>query len=539
MEFDQTLFSKNFLTITLWDKDTFSDDFLGVCMIDINLTPQDGSSIWKTLEPRPGKKDKVQGEIRISLVPGTQTSEDKSVKTKPASSQVKSRIQAAMEEGLTELDLTGCHLNALPSELLEQYQWTTLDIGFNQFSEWPASLSSFKLLTELFVSGNQITSIGDSIGDMVQLKELYLNGNLLVELSDRVSCLTNLEKLDLANNSLRSINPSIGQIVNLEELKLNGNPIKELPKEIGNLSYLLVFDLSFCNLLSLPDSFCNLTRLLELDLGSNNLQSLPTKFGDLRRLVTLNLIDNKLPELPLSMGNLKQIENCVIDGNPINDDMLWKKYSMSSQHLIDYLDKKLFERDQLAKKEAKHGLDGKKKKTKRPKIPIGDSLSSSTSENPSTKDITSTNKIEEKRIDDLSDLSPEERAARKRFKTLEFCHTIKKNLVDFKRAIMLAKTIEEAVPPSKVIRDIKIILEDAKKYLPYSDPPHPAQIFPNDTQLQKLKKTVMIAMKDVEITVMKLLNILATLISESTVETLHDILKDVDMYMLDYPLHKV
>lgn len=538
LEFEQTLFSKNLLTITVWDSHIWSDDFLGHCMIDINHTPLDGSSIWKTLEPRPGKQDKVQGQIRISLVPGAHSSEDKSVKTKPASSQAKSRIEQAQEEGLTELDLTGCNLKELPSMLLEQYQWTVLDIGFNQFREWPAEISNFKLLSELFLSGNQLVELGASLGELTQLRELYVNGNSLVSLTEHVSSLTNLEKLDLANNALRTLPPEIGSIENLEELKLSGNPLKALPSEIGNLQYLLVLDLSFCNMISLPSSFIKLTRLLELDLSSNHLESLPPKFGDMTRLVTLSLLDNKLQELPISMGQMKQLSNCTIDGNPIKDDALWKKYGMGTAHLVDYLDKKLFESEQLAKREAKKGIDGKKKKVKRPRIPI-DSPGQKDSIEEDIQWIEPKQNIKtdvEQKVEDLSLLTDEERATRKRFKALEFSHHIKKQLIEYKKAVMLAKTIEEAIPPAKVIRDLKIVLDHANKILPYTEPPLPAQLFPNDTQLQKLKKTVMVAMKDAETTVMKMLNILSSLIPEHTVDMLRETLDEVNELLRANPL---
>lgn len=531
VEFVTSLSSKNLLTISVWDKDMFSDDYLGHCLIDIDSSPLDGSSVWRKLQPRPGKNDKVKGEILISLIPGTK-GDDKSVEIVPASGQVKSRIRSAKEEGITELDLTGCNLSVLPTELLENLQWTVLDLGFNQFSIWPSPIHQLKLLMVLYISGNQLTEIDETIGEMTQLKELYINGNSLISIPEQVSKLTNLEKLDLANNALKALPPQIGYISNLEELKLNGNPLKNLPKEIGNLSYLMTLDLSFCHLISLPNEFSNLVRLLELDLSANNLEALPSNMGNLTRLLTLNLADNKIKSLPYSMGNLKQINLCNIDGNPIDDPSLWKKYEMGTDHLIDYLDKKLFESEQLIKREAKYGVDGKKKKNRnkgqRPNLREFVEVE----EKPEIiKEVIPREEVDK---NEYENLTPEERTTRKRFKALEHSSNIKRELIDLKRAVMMSKTIEEAIRPSKAIRDLKVILDGAKSYLQYTEPIKPAQLFPNETKIQQLKKTVLVAMKDIEITLSKIINLLSTLIPEDIVDKTQNYLNEVTEYMNDY-----
>jgi hypothetical protein len=56
--------------ITVWDKDVFSDDFLGHVVVDLSHVQLDGSGVWYKLLPRHGKKEKVTGEIRLSFVPG-------------------------------------------------------------------------------------------------------------------------------------------------------------------------------------------------------------------------------------------------------------------------------------------------------------------------------------------------------------------------------------------------------------------------------------------------------------------------------------
>jgi Leucine-rich repeat (LRR) protein len=106
-----------------------------------------------------------------------------------------------------------------------------------------------------------------------------------------------------------------------------------------------LLDLSCCELEHLPEQFTYQTRLLELNLGSNKLEDLPESMGRMTRLVVLNLSDNNLKDLPLSMGyciGLGKIGAGInIDRNPIKSSDMLKKWKIGTDHLCDYLEKRM------------------------------------------------------------------------------------------------------------------------------------------------------------------------------------------------------
>lgn len=106
-----------------------------------------------------------------------------------------------------------------------------------------------------------------------------------------------------------------------------------------------VLDLSCCELASLPEQFTYMTRLLELNLGSNKLQSLPSTIGRMTRLVMLNVSDNQLTDLPLSLGYCvglgKLGAGINLDRNPIKSSSMLKKWNIGTDHLLDFLEKRM------------------------------------------------------------------------------------------------------------------------------------------------------------------------------------------------------
>jgi hypothetical protein len=553
----------------VWDKDLITDDFLGMVQIDLGDLPLDGTSVWRDLQPRPGKKDKIKGTIRMSFVPGTKPEEANKAKAEGMSNQVAGRLKAANESDATELDLTGCNLSVVPEGVLAVPEWTSLDLGFNVFEVFPESLCGFKYLAELFLSGNRLTTLPPGLNQLAgSLRSLYLNGNFITSLPPEIGDLVNLEKLDVANNQIRALPAEIGRATQLEELRLSGNPISTLPVEISKLGYLITLDLNGCALSSIPEKCLTNSRLLELDLGTNQLTSLPNDFGSLTRLVTLNLADNQLTELPLSMGKCESMDSCQLERNPIKNEAMMAKYSLGTDHLIDYLSKRLFEQEQLAKQKMKQGIDrergGRPKLTdvagpdaassssgsgggKRPKLsdfakpsaPNGDEpnwvttgLGRGRSDHDEEDDEDLYLTPEQRETIAWSKLSPADRTTKKRYAAQASAHQVRQLMVTIKKGVMLAKSIEECLPWAKTTRDLKNEADAIVDLLGRYDKPQPAPLFPHETKFQQLKKTTLVAIKEVEAVNNAVLNICSTLITEDRVDIFREFLKKANAILI-------
>jgi Leucine-rich repeat (LRR) protein len=548
------------VTLTVWDKDLITDDFLGLVHVDLADLPLDGTSLWRDLQPRPGKKDKIKGSIRMSFVPGTKSAvSNAGAKSEGVSNQVAGRLKAANESDATELDLTGCNLAEVPDGVLAVPEWTSLDLGFNVFETFPETLTVFKYLAELFLSGNRLTTLPPAIGQLGgSLRSLYLNGNFLTAIPAEISELANLEKLDVANNQIKFLPPEIGNISQLEELRLNGNPIVTLPVELGKLQYLITLDLNGCALNNIPDKCLINPRLLELDLGTNQLTVLPNDFGTLTRLVTLNLADNQLTDLPLSMGKCESMDSCQLERNPIKNERLMEKYQMGTDHLIDFLSKRLFEHEQVAKQRMKQGIDKNRAKAKLSDAAEPDAAPSSSSSGgggggrrPKLSDFakgdgdelnwvsTGLGRARNDEDDDdfdlvtpeqreaiaLSKLPPEERTTKKRYAAQASAHQIRQLLVGVKKGVMLSKAVEDCLPWAKLTRDLKGESDAIVDLLGRIEKPQPAPLFPHETKFQQLKKTTLVALKEVEAVNNAVLNTCSTLIAEDRVDIFREFLK--------------
>jgi Leucine-rich repeat (LRR) protein len=88
-----------------------------------------------------------------------------------------------------------------------------------------------------------------------------------------------------------------------------------------------------------------MTRLLELNLSQNKLVTLPKSIGRMTRLVRLNLASNQLADLPMSIGycgGLGQLGAGInISQNPIDSAEMVKKFKVGTDHLLDFLEKRL------------------------------------------------------------------------------------------------------------------------------------------------------------------------------------------------------
>eukprot|EP01124_Arcella_intermedia_P035950 TRINITY_DN9302_c0_g1_i1.p1 TRINITY_DN9302_c0_g1~~TRINITY_DN9302_c0_g1_i1.p1 ORF type:complete len:587 (+),score=141.25 TRINITY_DN9302_c0_g1_i1:32-1792(+) len=497
------------VVVTIWNRETF----LGLAGIDLEMMPLDGSRHWFTLVGRKDKNDVVSGEVCVACTatdipaqpparPGAAlpTSIDKAPKaSKEAEREVKHKVTQALSDGTNELDISGLSLVSIPEALSVYLDWVNIDLGFNRFETFPISMNKFHALEELWLTGNQISKIPPGIS-IPSLRVLHLNGNQLSELPDHVTQLSNLQKLDLANNKIVKITESLGNLRKLEELFLSGNPLGTVPASIGKLEYLEILDLSGCELNSLPSEFPGMGRLLELNLGNNSLTSLPSEFGKMSRIVSLNLCDNKLQELPVSMGACTHMDTCILDRNPITDQDLLKKYTIGTDHLIDYLQKKLFAQQQQAKKRQKDAAKKAAAAKLREEIAKKDAQGDKAEDDGFVE-------VAEEEVEEI--LSPEERYLKTRGNAQKSASECRNEVVTMKRALMKSSQLDEIVVIAKAIRNLIPHMNVARQQMAPIPKPQPPSFFGNEDKVTQLKKTTAVAIREFETVLNAIFNVVS------------------------------
>ncbi len=227
-------------------------------------------------------------------------------------------IEQAAIEGVTELNLSGNSLTALPPEIFQLVNLQTLNLRRNQLSSLPKEIRKLVNLQTLDLRENQLSSLPPEFEQLLNLQSLDLYSNQLSSLPPEFGQLLNLQLLDLRENQLSSLPPEFGQLLNLQSLDLSSNQLSSLPPEFGQLLNLQSLDLSSNQLSSLPPEFGQLLNLQYLDLYSNQLSSLPPEFGQLLNLQYLDLRRNQLSSLPPEFGQLLNLQSLKLYSNQLS-----------------------------------------------------------------------------------------------------------------------------------------------------------------------------------------------------------------------------
>ncbi|MGI9027505.1 MAG: leucine-rich repeat domain-containing protein [Candidatus Saccharimonadales bacterium] len=97
------------------------------------------------------------------------------------------------------VDLSGQQLTAIPEDVLQQTDITSLNLSNNQLTSLPAEISQFKNLTTLNVENNRLETLPPEIGQLTKLKSA-----------------------DFGNNRLQSLPSELGDLVQIRQLNLSG-----------------------------------------------------------------------------------------------------------------------------------------------------------------------------------------------------------------------------------------------------------------------------------------------------------------------------
>ncbi|MBD1865762.1 leucine-rich repeat domain-containing protein [Cyanobacteria bacterium FACHB-471] len=234
-----------------------------------------------------------------------------------ACQEAEQRIEAARQEGTTELDLSGMGLTELPEAIAALTQLQKLDLYRNQLTELPEAIAALTQLQKLRLSRNQLTELPEMITSLTQLQKLHLSDNQLVELPEVITSLTQLQSLDLSSNQLTELPEAIASLTQLQTLNLSDNRLAELPEAITSLTQLQTLNLSGNQLVELSEVITSLTQLQTLNLSRNQLTELPVAIASLTQLQSLDLSRNLLMELPAYLNLLIQLQELYLHENQL------------------------------------------------------------------------------------------------------------------------------------------------------------------------------------------------------------------------------
>lgn len=222
------------------------------------------------------------------------------------------RIAQARADNLTELDLSGLGLTALPDSLFQFPSLRSLNLSFNRLTALPDSLAQLSNLQSLDLNNNRLTVLSDSLGELSSLESLSLWGNNLRIFHKSIAQLTQLRLLDVSRNRFEVFPEGLASLSNLQSLFLSDGDLFAFPDSICHLSNLRVLDMGGNELTTLSNSFGQLLNLQYLDLRGNKLKNLPDSFADMADLHYLNLYGNRLTALPDSFAKLSNLSylNC-------------------------------------------------------------------------------------------------------------------------------------------------------------------------------------------------------------------------------------
>lgn len=165
------------------------------------------------------------------------------------------RLNLAVADQLTELDLSHLNLSECPREILELRKLKVLNLSQNPIKElpdWmeqlaelerlylgatrisrlPGWMSQFKNLIKLSLSGTRIKVFPEEIRSQEKLQNLSIRGTQVKELPDWIGNLKALQRLDVRKTGITALPPSLSELDNLEALLLNPEKIENVPLEI-------------------------------------------------------------------------------------------------------------------------------------------------------------------------------------------------------------------------------------------------------------------------------------------------------------------
>ncbi|MBK6825090.1 MAG: leucine-rich repeat domain-containing protein [Saprospiraceae bacterium] len=88
-----------------------------------------------------------------------------------------------------------CQLSVLPSSFASLRNLLELNLGNNDFEQFPEVICELRSLRKLWLNGNKLSSLPQSFANLRELRELNISNNRFKEFPQVVCELPNLESL--------------------------------------------------------------------------------------------------------------------------------------------------------------------------------------------------------------------------------------------------------------------------------------------------------------------------------------------------------
>lgn len=212
------------------------------------------------------------------------------------SQQTQDRLYTCKKNGGSDLNLSNCELQKIPSVTWKFKQLRTLNASRNMLQALPPEIKLLPLLEELDASTNEVSDIAAEIRALDRLTNLDLSNNTISSLSLLPK---SLKVLKISFNSITTSGEL--DLPSITELYYGHNKVTIFPPQILSFKFITVLDISGNRLTYLPDEISNLTTLQHLDLSGNQFNAVPVSISLLTNLHVLNIGGNL--EFPKSFCN--------------------------------------------------------------------------------------------------------------------------------------------------------------------------------------------------------------------------------------------
>ncbi|CAL1543615.1 unnamed protein product, partial [Lymnaea stagnalis] len=254
----------------------------------------------------------------------------------------------SLSRHLIVLDAVGNNLFKLSASFVECNRLTTLNLGFNHFTEIPFPVYRLSQLEVLILEHNYIETIHSSIEQLKNLRVLNLSGNLLSEVPDELKRCRRLQELHLSGNfyprgHLKEFPECICSLTELIYLDLSWQQIKNIPETFGNLRKLQVLNLKWNQLqtVSLEMRRCTKLRRVNLSGALRLMSGIPDALFCLEDLHELYLSDNFFTDIPEKVCGMVKLKTLAVQRNSllrISPDLFKLRYLETLELSDNYLE---------------------------------------------------------------------------------------------------------------------------------------------------------------------------------------------------------